>query len=107
MNDHDEIDIGDDLLITKIEHRTCATGAWVTGTLHGHRFEALVFPEHAENTEYEIPESKISKLWLRRETDKKVVYNWDRGLDLKPATPLANDIVDFLCAGLADHVFSE
>lgn len=107
MIDANEIDIGDDLTITKTEHRTNANGAWVNRTLNGHSFCALVFPEHAENSEYEIGDSKISKLWIQRLADKEVVFNWDRGEDIPAQTPAATEIVGFLCAGLADHTFAE
>ena len=41
----DDLDLGDDLEITKRSRRASGAGTWVTGTLCGHRFEALVFPE--------------------------------------------------------------
>jgi len=103
----DEIDVGDDLQITKNERRKSAGGIWVRGTLNGHRFDALVFPEHAECPDYEIGDSKISKLWIQRISDKTQVYSWDRGLDVPAQTPDAQKIVDFLCAGLADYVYAE
>ncbi len=107
MSTENEIDVGDDLQITKTERRSSASGAWVNGTLNGHSFSALVFPEHAENPDYEIDDSKISKLWIQRIADKKTVFNWDRGEDIPAQTPLANQIVGFLCAGLAIHTYSE
>jgi len=103
----EEMDVGDDLNITKIERRVMGGGAWVRGTLNGYRFDALVFPGHAENPEYEIGDSKISKLWVQRLADKQQVFNWDRGMDVPAQTPEAQSIVDFLCAGLADHIFAE
>lgn len=106
-NENNDLDAGDDLVIKKIERRTSVGGAWARGTLNGHRFEALVFPEHAECADYEIGESKISKLWIQRLADKKVVFSWDRGSDVPAQTPEAQAIVDFLCAGLADHTFAE
>ena len=100
-------DIGDDLVITKTTHRkTGGGGAWVTGRISGHKFEALVFPEHAECAEWEIGNSKISKLWIQRLADKKEVYNWDRGQDVPAANVTAQAIVDFLCAGLVEHTFA-
>ncbi|HBO44118.1 MAG TPA: hypothetical protein DD670_09340 [Planctomycetaceae bacterium] len=75
------------------------------GTIGGHKFNALVFPEHAECAEYELGESRISKLWLQRIADGATVVNFDRGWDVHPATETARAIVDFLAAGLAEHVF--
>lgn len=100
----DDLDLGHDLQFTKTFRRKVG-GTWVCGTLHGHRFEALVFPEHAENPDYEIDDSRISKLWLQRQADKRQVYNWDRGADVPPADAVAAAIVDFLCAGLAEHTY--
>lgn len=102
-----DLDIGDDLVITKTTRRASGGGTWVCGKLNGHCFDALVFPEHADNPEWEIGESRISKLWVQRRADKKTVYNWDRGLDQPPADETARAIVDFLCAGLAEHTYGE
>jgi hypothetical protein len=57
--------------------------------------------------EWEIGDSKISKLFVQRLTDKETVYNWDRGMDVPAKDATVQAIVDFLCAGLADHTFSE
>jgi hypothetical protein len=98
-------DVGNDLAITKISPREAAPGTWVSGTLNGHRFDALVFEGHAESEEYELEgDSRISKLWVRRLADKKTVFNWDRGLDVPPEDATAQAIVGFLAAGLAEHV---
>jgi hypothetical protein len=102
-----DLDIGDDLAITETTRRVSGGGTWVCGRLNGHRFDALVFPEHADNPEWEIGDSKISKLWIQRLADQAQVYNWDRGLDVPPADGIAQAIVDFLCAGLADHTYGE
>ena len=45
----DDLDLGCDLHITKISRRASAAGKWVCGMIAGHRFDALVFPEHADN----------------------------------------------------------
>jgi hypothetical protein len=102
-----DLDIGDDLVVTKTTRRASGGGTWVCGRLHGHRFDALVFPEHADNPEWEIGESRISKLFIQRLADKGIVYNWDRGLDVRAKDATVRAIVDFLCAGLADHVYAE
>jgi hypothetical protein len=97
--------IGDDLVILKTIRRTSGGGTWVIGTLNGHRFEALVFPEHAECPDYELGDSRISKLWLLQLSDKSCVTYFDRGWDVRPKTEIAQAIVDFLTAGLAEHVY--
>jgi hypothetical protein len=98
-------DIGDDLVITRIARRTWGPGTWISGTIAGHQFEGLVFPEHAEYEEYELGKSRISKLCLRRIADKRTVFNWDRGQDIKATNDLTRAIVDFLAAGLADRAY--
>ena len=107
---NDEIDASevlDTLVIKKVQRRTSAGGAWVSGTIAGHRFEALVFPEPATNREWEVDgDSRISKLWVQRISDKATVYNWDRGADVEPATELAGVIVGLLAAGLAEHIWN-
>jgi len=99
--------ISEDLRITKTTRRAAGAGTWVCGTTMGHRFDALVFPEHAENPDYEMDDSRISKLWIRRESDKQVVCNFDRGWDVRPTTDIAGAIVDFLAAGSAEHTYGK
>src|SRR4051794_22452535 len=74
-------EIGNDLRITKRTRRGAGSGTWVGGRLNGHRFDALIFPEHADNPDWEIGDSRISKLWIARLTDGKTVFHWDRGAD--------------------------
>ena len=106
-NDTDLCDHLDTMKIAKVERRTSAGGAWVVGTMAGHRFDALVFPEHAENPAYEIDDSRISKLWLQRIEDRATVFNWDRGADIEAATPVAAKIVGLLSAGLTEFIYGE
>jgi hypothetical protein len=101
-----DLDLGDDLRITTKTRQAAGAGTWVCGTIAGHRFDALVFPEHADNPEWEIGDSRISKLWVQRLADRREVFNWDRGADVPAADPLAAAIVDFLSVGLADHVYA-
>ena len=105
--DPNAIDIGADLRITKTTRRAAGAGTWVIGTLNGHRFDALVFAEHAECPDYELGDSRISKLWLQSLADRKVVANFDRGWDIRPTTKVAQAIVDFLAAGLAEHGYQQ
>jgi hypothetical protein len=109
MNDTNqrfEDDLASDLRIHKASRRAAGGGTWVRGTIAGHRFDALVFPEHAECEAYELATSRISKLWLQRIADKQIVFSWDRGQDVDAQTDLAQAIVDFLAAGLATTIYA-
>ena len=102
----DELDY--DVEITRTSRRYSGGGTWVSGTIDNeYRFEALVFPEHADNPEWEIGESKISKLWIARIKNKEQVFNWDRGPDHPAATKKTQAVVDFLAGGLADFIYAE
>lgn len=104
----DASEVLDTLEIKKVQRRTIAGGAWVVGTIAGHRFDALVFPEPAENRDWEVGgDSRISKLWVARTSDRATVYNWDRGADVEPATEMAGVIVDLLAAGLAETIYAD
>jgi hypothetical protein len=98
-------EIGDDLKITSVKPRDWG-GTWVVGTIAGHKFEALVFADHAESESYELADSRISKLWIQRLADKATTFNFDRGLDMDAKDEATQAIVAFLCAGLADHIFT-
>ena len=100
-------EIADDLKIIKTTRRAAGAGTWVIGTTCGHKFNALVFPAPAENPDYEIEGSRISKLWIQRLSDKAIVYNFDRGIDVKATTLAAARILGFLAAGLAEHVYGK
>ena len=102
----DDLDVGHNLEITKTTRRASGGGTWVCGTLSGHRVEALVFPEHADNPDWEVPGSRISKLWIQRLADKREVFNWDRGPDRMAADDTTLQIVAFLAGGLAEHIYS-
>ena len=99
-------EMGDDLRITKTTRRASGGGTWVIGTIAGYRFDALVFPAHAENPEWELGQSRISKLWLSKLSNKETSFNWDRGLDVPAASQRVQAVVDFLAAGLADYVYA-
>jgi hypothetical protein len=105
-NQNDDLDF--DLDITKVTRRASGGGSWVCGTVNAeYRFDALVFPEHAENREWEIGDSRISKLFVQRLADTRTVYNWDRGQDSPALTGAAAAVVEFLCTGLADFIYPE
>jgi hypothetical protein len=100
----DNGDLLDTLRIKKVAPRKSAPGSWVTGTIAGHRFEALVFQEPASDPSFEIPGSSISKFWLGDEAGKAVA-DFDRGWNLKPTSEVAQRITDLLAAGLAETVY--
>ena len=56
--------------------------------------------------EWEIGESRITKLWIQRLADRETVFNWDRGPDVPAADALVAEIVDHLAGGLADAIFA-
>lgn len=97
-----------DLEITRVTRRASGGGVWVSGTIDGeYRFDALVFPEHAEVADYELGDSRISKLWIARLKNKETVFSWDRGLDIPAASAKTQAVVGFLAAGLADLIYAE
>jgi len=100
----DAYDILETLDITQINRRILG-GSWVYGTLGGHRFKALVFPEHASHPEIELNDGRISKLRLERLSDRAVIANFNRGWDIRPQTPLGARIVEILVDCIADSVY--
>ena len=94
----------DTLEITKKTGRATG-GTWVKGTIAGHAFEALVFPEHVTDPAFELDGSRISKLWIKDSATGAEVACFERGWDRTPTTDAAKAIVGLLSAGLAEHVF--
>lgn len=92
--------------------KAASGGTWVTGWLEtpvGNRhlnFDALVFPEHAEQASFELNDSRISKLALVDQAHH-ALYNFDRGLDVDSDDPIVLAAVDFLSCGLAESVFGD
>ena len=99
------LEIGDDLVVARRTRRAAGSGTWAIGVISGHKFDALVFPAHAECPDYELGTSRISKLWLKEQNGGPTVANFDRGWDIRPTTKYAAAIVDFLAANLADLVY--
>ena len=97
---------GDDLTFTRQAPRPTVGGTWVIGLVAGHRFQALVFEEHADDPAWELGASRISKLWVQRLADRTVVFNFDRGLDVPAQNELARAVVEFLAERLANRVFA-
>lgn len=87
--------------IRRIDRRLHPGGTWVAGTVGNYQFNALVFREHAVNPDFELANSRISKLWINYQG---VVFNWDRGPDIPPANEEVEDVVVLLCSELAKQV---
>jgi hypothetical protein len=94
------------LHITKRDGRATG-GTWVSGTIAGHSFEALVFPEHAESESFELANSRIGKLHVTHQITKRTAASFDRGWDITPTTDMAKAIVDVLASGLAETTFGK
>lgn len=101
-----DFDLASDFQITRRSRQAAGAGTWVQGTLAGHRFDALVFPEHATNPDWELAGSRISKLSVQRSANRKTVFSWDRGPDIDADNDLALAIVHFLCDTLANRVYA-
>ena len=69
------------------------SGTWTAGRIGGYKFEVKRFDDQSV---YGINEGRISKLFVRRESDRTVVANFDRGWDVEPETNDAQEIVDML-----------
>jgi len=95
------------LTIAKKDRRASVGGTWVSGTFRGHTFSALVFSEHAECPSFELGESRISKLWIKRRSNDEIVCNFDRGWDIRPTDADAEAVVEFLAAVLAEQIFAK
>ncbi|MBK8270181.1 MAG: hypothetical protein IPK83_18540 [Planctomycetes bacterium] len=106
MNIEEIGELLDSFQIKRIDKRNHGGGGtWVMGTIGGHKFEALVFAEHAECESYELDKSKISKLWLQKIGEPKPAAHFDRGWDVRPTTKIAQIIVESLCESMAETVF--
>lgn len=105
MNATTELEIDYELTIRRVTRQAAGSGTWVIGRVDNYRFDALVFEDHAVDADWELGDSRISKLWVRRISDKTNVYNWDRGADIEPVDAEVQQVVDFLAGGLADVIF--
>ncbi len=103
----EEYEDADEMIILKVEPPAPRGRCWVSGMMQKHRFSALVFPEHALHPSYELCRSRISKLDIQRHGEDERVVNFDRGWDIHPTTKEAQEIVDFLVANLATHIFGK
>ena len=78
-------------------------GTWVHGKVGPYKYQALVFPEHADNEDWELGRSQISKLWVAK--GNFPVFSWDRGLDKAAEMVVEHQAVNLLKDNLARMVF--
>lgn len=100
-------DFSCDLKIKRLNSRLLSSGVWLEGTTSGFKFQALVFAEHATDESFELGQSRISKLWVRRERDKVCTFNFDRCFDIDAQDEETAALVEFLKEGLAELVFGK
>jgi hypothetical protein len=94
------------LIIQEVDPPNGLTRCWVLGCIERHTFCALLNPRHSLKPGIELGESLISELCLRQMADHRLVAAYDRGWDLEPTTQSARQIVDYLTAHLAEHVYA-
>jgi len=75
MTHAEALDLGHDLEITKTTRRASGSGTWISWTLSGHRFEALVFPEHADNPNGRSATAASRSSGFSGLADKREVFN--------------------------------
>lgn len=78
---------------------------WVSGAVLGYAFNALVFPDHATQSTFELGNSRISKLEIYRRDVNLRVVNYDRGWDIRPESVKLERAVQIVCRRLAKEVF--
>ena len=76
-----------------------------TGRIGTFRFTAQVYAEHPACASYEIERSRITRLELRRVDNDRLVYAWDRGLDLLAIDATTQGAVDTLAQQLAELIY--
>ncbi len=95
-----------DLQITKTRGRRSKGGAWVIGAVNTrYRFDALVLADHADSDQYELDQSRISRLTVIDAETLEMVFNFDRGSDIPAANAETQAVVEFLCERLANVIY--
>jgi hypothetical protein len=73
----------------------------------GHAFNALVFPDHADQAAYELGKSRISKLEIMSPEGFRRSVNFDRGWDIRPDSEVLERAVQIVCKRLAKEVYDK
>ena len=61
-------------------------GTWIMGETETLCFAAKVYKPDGPNDMHIGKRSGIAKLWIQHTSTRQTVYNYDRGLDVPPAT---------------------
>lgn len=56
---------------------------WTSGNHKGYRFIAKVYDE---GSMFGINDGRVSKLWVKNEKINRVIFNYDRGIDIAAKT---------------------
>lgn len=80
---------------------------WAFGTVLGHAFNGLVFPDHADQAAYELGKSRISKLEIMSPEGFRRSVNFDRGWDIRPDSEVLERAVQIVCKRLAKEVYDK
>ena len=105
--DDQQPEIGSDFVILKTIRQASGAESFVIGRLNDHHFDAIVFAEHPKYPDFELGDSRITKLWLQRIADKTTVASFNRAWDMHPTTEIARAIVDFLATNLAERIYGQ
>ena len=76
----------------EIKAKYAALG-YITGTIDGLQFSALVFDG---GSEFGINAGRVSKLWVRDDARKQTIINYERGWDVQPKTAADRRIFEAL-----------
>jgi hypothetical protein len=93
--------------IRRAEECPRTNGVWISGRTNDwlYRFEALVVREPTQHRSEQINgTSRIVELMVM--DAERIVYNWDRRLDVAPLTPDVADLVERLVESLAERARS-
>ena len=108
MNANDQHpEIGSDFVILKTIRQASGAESFVIGRLNDHHFDAIVFAEHPKYPDFELGDSRITKLWLQRIADKTTVASFNRAWEMRPVNEIAQAIVEFLAANLAERIYGK
>jgi len=81
-------------VIKRVPDRYIGGAIWISGTYKNYFWQAEIF---SVGSRYGINKGRVSRLWIKDNKTSEWVYNFDRGLDVRPknkdVTKLKNYIV--------------